>query len=258
MNIELVIDNRENHLINTVQTMINSKDKVKVEQLEIGDILFRKDEEIILIIERKTVADLKASICDGRNREQKARLLGSGTTINRIMYLIEGDLTKDKVSGIPTSTLLGSIINTQLRDNIKVYKTSGLDETATYILKILALVLLEKLEKDDGEYFKEGPQTVQYASTLKKSKKANMTPTVWFTCQLSQIPQVTDKVAEVIIEKYPTLSMLLQVYQTIPDHLREKLLSDLVYPISTGKTRRIGDKISGRIYKFMHGIVDNE
>jgi len=253
MNIELIIDNRENHLINTVQRMINSKDKVKIEQLEIGDILFRKDEEIILIIERKTVADLKASICDGRNREQKARLLASGTPINRIMYLIEGDLTKDKVSGIPTSTLLGSIINTQLRDNIKVYKTSGLDETATYILKIL-----EKLEKDYGDYFKEGPQTVQYASTLKKNKKANMTPTVWFTCQLSQIPQVTDKVAEVIIEKYPTLSMLLQVYQTTPEHLREKLLSDLVYPISTGKTRRIGDKISARIYKFMHGIVDNE
>lgn len=152
MSIELVIDNRENHLINTIQTMVISKDKVKVEQLTIGDILFRKDEETILIIERKTVADLKASICDGRNREQKARLLGSGTAINRIMYLIEGDLTKDKVSGIPTTTLLGSIINTQLRDNIKVYKTSNITETATYVLKIL-----EKLEKDGAEYFKEGP-----------------------------------------------------------------------------------------------------
>jgi len=222
-----------------------------VEQMDIGDILFRKDGETVLIIERKTVDDLKASICDGRNREQKARLLGSGTPLNRIMYVIEGDLTKTKISGIPTVTLLGSIINTQLRDDIKVYKTSSLSETAVYIIK-----LLEKLEKDGGEYFKEGPQTVQYAASLKKSKKANMTPEVWFMCQLSQIPQVTDKVAEVIISKYPTLMTLLQEYQTTPEHLKEKLLSDLQYLLSTGKMRRVGDKISGRIYRFMYGVME--
>ena len=219
--------------------------------MDIGDILFRKDGETVLIIERKTVDDLKASICDGRNREQKARLLGSGTPLNRIMYVIEGDLTKTKISGIPTVTLLGSIINTQLRDDIKVYKTSSLSETAVYIIK-----LLEKLEKDGGEYFKEGPQTVQYAASLKKSKKANMTPEVWFMCQLSQIPQVTDKVAEVIIAKYPTLMTLLQEYQTTPEHLKEKLLSDLQYLLSTGKMRRVGDKISGRIYRFMYGVME--
>ena len=219
--------------------------------MDIGDILFRKDGETVLIIERKTVDDLKASICDGRNREQKARLLGSGTPLNRIMYVIEGDLTKTKISGIPTVTLLGSIINTQLRDDIKVYKTSSLSETAVYIIK-----LLEKLEKDGGEYFKEGPQTVQYAVSLKKSKKANMTPEVWFMCQLSQIPQVTDKVAEVIIAKYPTLMTLLQEYQTTPEHLKEKLLSDLQYLLSTGKMRRVGDKISGRIYRFMYGVME--
>jgi ERCC4-type nuclease len=169
------------------------------------------------------------------------------------MYLIEGDLTKSKVSGIPTTTLLGSIINTQFRDNINIYKTSSLDETVVYIIK-----LFEKLEKDGSEYFKDGSKLVQYASTLKKSKKANMTPVVWFTCQLSQIPQVTDKISDVIIEKYPNVSILLQVYHTTPDHLRGKLLSDLVYPLATGKSRRIGDKISSRIYKFMYGIVDDE
>ena len=250
MSIELVIDNREHHLIDALNS---AKGDIKfvVEQMDIGDILFRKDGETVLIIERKTVDDLKASICDGRNREQKARLLGSGTPLNRIMYVIEGDLTKTKISGIPTVTLLGSIINTQLRDDIKVYKTSSLSETAVYIIK-----LLEKLEKDGGEYFKEGPQTVQYAASLKKSKKANMTPEVWFMCQLSQIPQVTDKVAEVIISKYPTLMTLLQEYQTTPEHLKEKLLSDLQYLLSTGKMRRVGDKISGRIYRFMYGVME--
>lgn len=255
MSIELVLDIRENHLIDSLQKSIpilNGDITFLVEKLDIGDILFRKDGETILIIERKTVEDLKSSICDGRHREQKARLLGSGTPVNRIMYLIEGDLTKNKVCGIPTTTLLGSIINTQLRDDIKVYKTSCLSETTIYLLK-----LMDKLEKDISEYFKDGPHTIQYTSSLKKSKKANMTPEIWFNLQLSQIPQVTEKVADVIITKYPNISVLMQVYQTTPEHLREKLLSDLVYPLSTGKTRRVGDKISSRIYKFLHGINED-
>lgn len=256
MSIELVIDNREKYLVEELQrvtpSMYGGDLKFLVEQLDLGDILFRRGDETILIIERKTVDDLKASICDGRGREQKARLLGSGTPTNRIMYLVEGDMTRSKVSGIPISTLLGSIINTQLRDDIKVYKTSGLCETAMYILKIL-----DKLNKDGDGYFKEGPQKVQYAASLKKSKKANMTPEVWFTCQLTQIPQVTEKVADVIISRYPTLMSLLVEYQTTPDHLKQKLLSDIQYPLSTGKMRRIGDKISERIYNFIHGVIDD-
>lgn len=249
MSIELVLDNREHHLIEELKNT-----PFLVEQLQIGDILFRQDGVTLLVIERKTIADLKASICDGRGREQKARLLGSGTPTDRIMYLIEGNMDKpldSKVSGLPISTLLGSIINTQLRDNIKVYKTASLQESALYIIK-----LLDKLTNDGDNYFKEVKQTVAYSTTLKKSKKANMTPEVWFTCQLAQIPQITDKVATVIVDKYKNVGALLKEYQNTPEHLRVKLVADLVYPIANGKTRRVGDKISTRIYKFMHGIDD--
>jgi ERCC4-type nuclease len=251
MSIELIIDNREKYLIPELKKISNLD--FLVEQLDLGDILFRRGGETILIIERKTVDDLKASICDGRSREQKARLLGSGTPTNRIMYLIEGDMNRSNISGIPNSTLLSNIINTQLRDDIKIYKTFNIIETAVYILK-----LFDKLNNDTGDYFKEGLQKVKYATTLKKSKKANMTPEIWFTCQLSQIPQVTEKVADVIIFKYPSLIILLQEYQNTPNHLKEKLLSDINFPLATGKTRRIGDKISGRIYRFIHGITEDE
>ena len=135
MNIELVIDNRERSLIEILQ----NTHEITIEQLDLGDIIFRKDGKIILIIERKTVADLKASICDKRHREQKARLLNCGIPLERIMFLIEGSLNKSltsKVSGMPVSTLVGSIINTQLRDGIKVYKTSSLTETSEFLKKI--------------------------------------------------------------------------------------------------------------------------
>jgi ERCC4-type nuclease len=253
MSIELVIDNREHELILKLQ----SSNSIKVEQLEVGDILFRLEGETVLIIERKTVNDLKASICDGRGREQKARLIGS-TPRQRIIYLIEGSLDKtlnSKIGGIPVSTLIGSLINTQLRDGIKVYKTSTIDESAEFIIK-----LYEKLEKDGDTYFmsEDGKSSDStYAATLKKSKKANMTPKIWFISQLSLIPQVTEKVSAIIVEKYPSVRMLIQEYEKTPEHLRIKLLSDLTFTLATGASRRIGDKMSARIYHFLYGIVND-
>jgi hypothetical protein len=69
------------------------------------------------------------------------------------MYIIEGNLDlylETKISGVPVSTLLGSIINTQMRDNIKLYKTQTLIETTLYIIK-----LLDKFNKDIDNYFGE-------------------------------------------------------------------------------------------------------
>ena len=204
MSIELVVDTRERELIKLLPD-------AKVEQLELGDIIYKIEGEIILIIERKTVKDLKASICDGRGREQKMRLLGT-TPVNRILYLIEGNLDKpldDKISGLPVSTLVGSLINTQLRDNIKVYKTLSIKETANYLIK-----LKKKLESDIDKYFtgSDDIKSSDYASSLKKCKKSNMTPSVWFISQLSLIPQITEKIAEVIVEKYGNLHILMNEY----------------------------------------------
>jgi ERCC4-type nuclease len=253
-NIELVIDMRERDLESELDK--SNSIKFKVEQLDLGDIVFRKGTDVILIIERKTVNDLKASICDGRHREQKTRLMGSGTSTSRIMYIIEGDLNKsldNKDTGVPISTLIGSLINTQLRDNIKVYKTQSLFETSEFIKK-----MLNKLTKDGEEYFNDTNENIsatKYASTLKTSKKANMTTEVWFISQLSLIPQVTEKIANEILKKYQNMRLLMQEYETTPEHLKPKLLADITYPLGKGdKVRRIGDKISQRIYHFLYNI----
>ena len=79
-----------------------------------------------------------------------------------------------------------------------------------------------------------------------------MTPEVWFISQLSLIPQVTDKIANEIVTKYKNVVSLIKEYERTPDHLREKLLSDINYPISNGKTKRIGDKVSKRIFNFFY------
>lgn len=253
MSIELIIDCREHKLINILETSNISK---SIKQLDIGDILFKKENETILIIERKTINDLKASICDGRAREQKARLLGT-TPRNRILYLIEGSFNKPleyDINGLPLSTLIGSLINTLLRDDIKVYKTFDINETAEFIRKLFI-----KLNKDIDKYFNTynnnniqhiSPST--YSSTLKKVKKTNMTPEVWFLSQLSLIPHISQKISTVIVEKYSSVTNLVLAYEKTPEHLRSKLLSDITYITNNGKSRRIGNKISERVYIFFY------
>lgn len=82
-----------------------------------------------------------------------------------------------------------------------------------------------------------------------------MTVEIWFIAQLSLIPQVTEKVAVEIIKKYPSVRELMKVYETTPEHLRSKLLADIKFPLKNEKSRRIGDKISERVYQFFFGIT---
>jgi crossover junction endonuclease MUS81 len=246
MSIELVIDTREHELHNRIENAIP-------EQLDIGDILYRDNENTtILIIERKTVRDLAASIKDGRLREQKARLTGSGINKDRIIYLIEGKLEND-IDNMPINTLIGSLINTQLRDGIKVYKTLNINETVIFIQR-----LYDKLSKDVNEFWKYNENKIitssEYSACLKTSKKANMTTNVWFISQLSLIPQVTAKIADEIIKIYPTVNSLINEYDSLEESEKENMLADITYPLSTGKSRRIGNKISSKIYKYFYGI----
>ena len=70
---KLVIDNREpKELITALQ---NRVDSVSLENLEIGDIIIKNDNnKTILIFERKSLSDLISSIKDGRYKEQSFRL----------------------------------------------------------------------------------------------------------------------------------------------------------------------------------------
>lgn len=251
---ELVIDNRERDLIKLLEGM---EVVHRVGVLDIGDVNWvdSSTKEVVMVIERKTVADLKASICDGRSREQKARILNCGLSRDRIMFLIEGSLSRSldsKIANIPVSTLIGSIVNMQLRDNIKVYRTMSLVETANYITR-----MDQKIRSESGVYFKGGGDAASpasYAATLKTRKRENMTPRVWYVSQLSLVPQVTERIATSVIEEYPTVIALSLAYEKLEVTERPKMLSDLTYPIANGKTRRIGDKISSRICELLYGI----
>ena len=89
---KIKIDIRENDLITILQSILtetNNHVLIK-EQLPIGDIIiYDNDDKEILLIERKTLNDLAASIKDGRYNEQSYRLNGHTLHNHNIIYILQ-------------------------------------------------------------------------------------------------------------------------------------------------------------------------
>jgi ERCC4-type nuclease len=115
------------------------------ENLPIGDIILNDGKSDLLIIERKTLNDLAASIVDGRYEEQSYRLGGLNHHNHNVAYLIEGDLTKYVVfkEKMDKLTLYSIIISLFYYKGFSVLRSVSLDETATIICNMAA-----KIEKE--------------------------------------------------------------------------------------------------------------
>ena len=208
--VELIIDNREN----IKELLLESVPDAKFENLEIGDYVFKIDEKPFLIIERKTITDYAASIVDARSREQKKRLIANKNSA-KIMYLVEGDLTKDnqsfKYNKIDKNTIISSIINTMYRDELQVFHTSNLMETIFFIQSIY-----KKLVKQ-GSSFIESKSTYEndLINTVKSSKKKNVTPEISFQMMLNCIPGISNKVSKRLCEKFGSINNMIEQIKDI-------------------------------------------
>ena len=74
--------------------LLNSRvSNIETGNLDIGDFIIKDDnDEIKMIFERKTIADLMSSIKDGRYKEQSYRLSQFPLNNHHIFYVIEGNL----------------------------------------------------------------------------------------------------------------------------------------------------------------------
>jgi crossover junction endonuclease MUS81 len=246
----LTIDHREKDL----KTLFPD---AEYKNMDLGDIhiKFKNSDHTFLLIERKTMSDLIASINDGRYREQKKRLLESGIPRERILYLLEG-----RVDDIPghMKTLFGMIINTIYRDKILVLRLDNLEETAFFIKRVMKKLLEEDPHlmpkesiQQDGGSDSTNDTNLEYLSTIKLKKKDNMTPNNCSILQLAQIPGMSIQNAQIIINKYNSMANLINEYYQIQEENRSNMLSDLEIPISNGKKRKLGKVLSERVYKYL-------
>lgn len=249
-NYSIVIDNRELKLKDYFNK-VNENSIFKFENLDIGDIVFKLNGEIVLIIERKTINDLYSSIKDGRYKEQKQRLV-SNYSKDKIMYLIENSITEQKHK-YNTDIIYGSIVNVLLRDNIKILRTDSIYESIKFI-EIIIKRLETKPEMFNLQSTTNNETTTEtYLSSIKLSKKQNMTPANCQIVQLAQIPGVSVNYAKTILEKYSKIKNLIMEYDTIDEILkRELMLENIIITTTNNKTRKLGKVLSKRIYDYIY------
>ena len=203
------IDNREGALCDLLKGD-SANITIEVQQLDIGDIIICDDlgnEKII--IERKTIDDLIASIKDGRYAEQSFRLNECEMHNHNIIYLIEGDL--DKINSYSNKrfnkdTIISSFVTITYFKGFSLLRTKSVTETAEFIAQYANKLGKEQTKGKAGFYDKDVAGEVKdYASIVKRAKKSNITEDNIGVIMLSQIPGVSYASASKIMEKFGTI-----------------------------------------------------
>lgn len=244
---ELIVDTRESH----IKDIVNPELNISIKNLDIGDFIFKQDDTILMLIERKSINDLADSIKSGRYREQKIRILNSGIPRDKIIYLIEGTINNNLIyNGIPGKTIISSVINLLIRDNIKVIFTKNIDDTFIWLEKIY-----DKLNDPKYIHTISDNPNIQYLETIKTVKKQNLDSRNCFLLQLAQIPGVSIKYSDAISKHYPNMVELIKAYNINTDiNINRLLLSNIQINTSNNKTRKLGKIISTRIYNYLYNI----
>ena len=242
--VSLEIDYREKCL----KDYFEEKPYSNIINLTLGDIVIKYQNNIILVIERKSVEDLAASIRDGRHKEQKYRLMNSEIELKNILFLVEGELKDMKYGKVDKKTLQGSIINTMFRDGINIYRTQNIDETIYFIERTVDKIIKDKKCISNLVQEIKEPK-LDYLDTKVLSKKKCMTPEVYNQLVLLQIPGVSKIFVESILEKYTSIKKIIQEYDNLEtEKEKENLLTELELK---GKKRKVGKVVSKRIYEFL-------
>lgn len=240
--LKLLIDSRENKIKNYFNSNLDKETlNYEIVMCELGDFIFKINDDVILIIERKTISDLESSIKDGRHKEQKTRLLANYPN-TKIVYIIENEIKN--LNTYQENIIYGAIINTQFRDKIQLYRTANINETINYLLH-----LYKKINKNPEFFSCSNPTTqlVPYESTIKLKKKDNLTPNICQVLQLAQIPGISVNISKIILNQYGSLKTLIIEF----GNNNEYMLADIEIETSTGKKRKIGKVTSSKIYQFL-------
>ena len=278
------VDNREQDLLKQIQNLVLfipafKQLKVETAALPLGDIIIYDNEDEKLIIERKCLNDLLASIKDGRYEEQSYRLNGLNHPNHNIYYLIEGDVNKAnrfKDNNIEKLTLYSAMFSLNYYKGFSVMRTLSMEETAIFICNTA-----NKLSKSDKKAYYENKPLVNtvvnvvtsenseenlaesgqnlaveqnsekesdkdYISVVKKVKKENITPDNIAEIMLCQIPGISSVTAIAIMDKFKTIPNLIQEIQQ-----NDNCLKDISYQNSKGQSRKINKTSLFNIVKFL-------
>ena len=265
------IDTRENDLFIKCRnifddTFLNNNNQytdisLVSETLHLGDIIINDNTNDCIIIERKTLSDLAASIKDGRYEEQSYRLNGLPHHNHNIIYLIEGDFSKfhSGKEKIPKNTLYSAIFSINYYKGFSIMRTNNIDETAIFICNS-AHKLLNETKKGKQPFYtniitnnsnditnnNELITCKDYCNVIKKVKKDNITTDNIGEIMLCQIPGISSVSALAILQQFKTLPNLIK---SINDD--DTCLNNIYTMDATGKQRKLNKNVISSIITFL-------
>ena len=194
-----------------------------------------------VILERKTVSDLEASILDGRYSEQRGRLLAYANEQKvAIGYIIEGSIDNRYDARITGSALLKHITRLQFHHRIPVIQTKTAQDTLH-----IAMLIEEQWVKDKGQFSWQvgaGNGATPIAASYTKSNSRD-TPESFLIGVLTQCRGISEALARIIIGNSGSLESLMKKTEV---ELAE---------ISEGK-RKVGKAVAARLYGLLHQTKD--
>jgi ERCC4-type nuclease len=273
---------------------------INIRPLDIGDILLENPEQnICWIYERKSLEDLSQSIKDGRYKEQKMRLIAfrqqhilAHTKEIHLGFIVEGVLMgRRKIGGILEDTMWSSIINSMMRDKFYVLQTGNMEHTAQMVRKMAENFMKiesnnqirnnnhyihsnNQIENDSNKSFNNNIiENESYWDGIQIKKQKNLNPSIVYLTMMCQIPKVSKKTAEAIMQHYPKLKNLLLMYESLETvKEKEELLANIMIDREENdneenveecgledrknksklRKKRIGKVLSKKIFEFLY------
>lgn len=293
----LLIDERERDLYQVLYQILHCRGDVypiKLEKrvLTLGDAAICEDmtERELVILERKTLKDLIASIKDGRYEEQSYRLTHSTAVdfhLHNVNYVIEGPL-QSIYNPIERRMVLGALSSIHYFKGFSIMRTNSVEETAEWIVA-LCHKMERELCKNRVPWFYQGRASIPlpthsqsdiadtaniantetdiantdntntetqekvkaYCSVVKRVKSANLTPQNIAEVILCQIPSVGSETAQSIMQHFG--NSLPQLVHALEQN-GTACLDGLTTTDSKGKARKISKTCAANIHRFLLAI----
>lgn len=239
---KIIFDERETPLFDLCQQSMEPDTVLEKKVIPLADILITNDDETetYVYFERKSIADLLASIKDGRYKEQSYRLSNCCANAHNVVYLIEGMLPpKDK------KLVVSCIASLNYFKGFSVHRTVSMQETAFYLMAYSDKLSREFAKGSKGFNTTNVVSEGGYTSVVKVQKKANITPENIGQLFLMQIPGISSTIAQEIMKPFKSFLEFVDHIKQNPTYLETVKISG----------RKVGSNIIKSIQTFI--LVNN-
>ena len=249
------IDNREPATIK--EYFNNSKSyECSLKNLDQGDFIIRdSDQNILLLVERKTIEDLLASVKDNRYSEQSERYSKLNISNSKIYYIIEGNINRYFPNSTEYKTYYSCIYSLSFKKGFSILLSNDIPGTINIMEQFLSRINKD-IDKDIDKIKKSNESNEsnekEEINTISLIKKQNITINNIDTYMLNLVPGIGINTAKEILKHYNgKIYNLIKTYKDSNDSNGCKDISINILENIKINNRKISKKIVENIKNYI-------